>query len=269
MINVLIAGNEFVFKGWLLTTLSMVKHTSDPITIYFLTMDLTNLDKRFTPVSQSQADYIEKILKAKNPESCVKLVDMTEEFNKELIFSKNARTGFTPYTMLRLLADKVDMPEKYIYLDTDTMINQDLSILYRFDIEGYELGVIRDAYRISKTYFNAGVMLVNHKECLKTGLYEKARELVIKKKMLYVDQAALNKTCTKRLMLPLIFNSKDKYNKAIVVHHFCNVRKNGNWFYRIKPWEVDLVKTKMSAYNDILDDYTARMKALSKPSHKS
>ena len=59
-------------------------------------------------------------------------------------------------------------------------------------------------------------------------------------------------------MLPLIYNSKDKYYPEIVVHHFCNVRKKGNWFHRVKPWQVDLVKQRITAYNDILDDYLDR-----------
>lgn len=258
MINVLYGGNNFVFKGLLLSTLSMVKHTKEPINMICYTMDLTNLDPRYKPIPKEAGEYIDKVLKDTNPESKCTLVDMTEEFNKELIHSVNIKSSFTPFAMLRLLADKVDMPDKFIYLDTDTMINQDLSILYNFNIDGYELGVVRDLYRISKTYFNSGVMLVNQKECLKTGLYPKSRDIVINKKLLYTDQTALNRACTKRLMLPEIFNSKDKYDKAIVVHHFCNLRKK--WFHRIKPWEVDLVKEKMSAYNDIYDDYESRMK---------
>lgn len=263
MVNILMCGNNYVFKGWLISTLSIVKHTKEPITMYFYTMDLTNLDKRYTPVTKEQADYIEDVLKNTNKESKVVLLDLTDEFNKELIHSVNINSSFTPFAMLRLLADKVDMPDSFVYLDTDTIINQDLSILSRFDIDGYELGVVKDAYRLNPHYFNSGVMLVNQAYCKTTGIYDKARDIVIHKHLLYTDQTALNRACKKRLMLPLIFNSKDKYKKSIVVHHFCNLRKR--WFHRIKPWEVDLVKEKMSAYNDILDDYVARTKASNYP----
>jgi len=258
MINILNAGNDKVFDGLLITTLSMIKHTKEPINMICFTMDLTELDPRFKPITQSHADYINKVITEVNPESKFTLIDLSEEFKKELIHSVNIGSHFTPFAMLRLLADKVNMPDKYIYLDTDTVINRDLSILYNIDIEDYELGVVRDAFRINKQYFNSGVMLVNHPLCLKTGLYEKARVIVIHKKLIYTDQTALNRACTKRKMLPLIFNSKDKYYPEIVVHHFCNVRKKGNWFHRVKPWHVDLVKQRMSAYNDILDDYLER-----------
>jgi len=258
MINILNAGNYKVFDGLLISALSMVKHTDEPIRMITLTMDLSDIDPNYKPISKECGKYVEKILKDKNPESVYELIDITKVFKDVLGDNSNMKAICTPYTLLRLLADKIDLPEKYIYLDTDVMINRDIALLFNQDIEGYELGVVRDAYRISKTYFNAGVMLVNHAECLKTDMYEKARYLIMNKKMLYADQDALNRACTKRKMLPLIYNSKDKYYPEIVVHHFCNVRKKGNWFFRVKPWHVDLVKQRMSAYNDILDDYVAR-----------
>ena len=253
MINVLFGGNYKVADGLLISVLSIVKHTDRPLNITCMTMDLTDKTPAGKPISQSFSDLINKIIKEKNPESKFTIIDMTKPFNECLSNSVNLETHFTPYTMLRLLADKVEMPDRYIYLDTDTIINRDLGLLFDYDIGDAELGVVRDAYRISKTYFNAGVMLVNHKACLESKLYERARELVNNKKMLYVDQAALNLSCKNRVMLPLIFNSKSKYYPEIVVHHFCDVRKH--FFHRIKPWEVDLVKEKMHAYDDILDEY--------------
>ena len=258
MITILNAGNYKVFDGLVLTTLSLVKHTKDPIRMVFLTMDLSDLDPNYKAVSKECGEYVDKILKDVNKESKLELIDITQIFKDVLGDCSNMKTICTPYTLLRLLADKIDLPDKYIYLDTDTLINRDINLLNNEDIEGFELGVVRDAYRISKTYFNAGVMLVNHKECLKSGLYEKARDLIMHKKMLFADQDALNKSCTKRKMLPLIYNSKNKYYPEIVVHHFCDVRKKGNWFHRVKPWHVELVKERMSAYNDILDDYVER-----------
>lgn len=263
MINILNAGNEGVFRGMLITTLSLIKHTREQINMTCFTMDLRDLNPRFAPITAAQAHYLDRLLKSANSKSRFTLIDMRQIFLDELGKSVNIATHFTPYTLLRLLADKVEMPSKYIYLDTDTIINHDIAELFDIDLDhekggSYELGVVRDAYRLSKTYFNAGVILFNHRYCLETGLFEKARELVNKKRMLYADQDALNRCCTKRLMLPLRFNAKDKYFEDIVVHHFCNVRKN--FFHRIKPWEVDLVREKTHAYDDILDSYAHCMK---------
>ena len=268
MINLLYAGNEKVFDGLLISLLSITKHTKDPLNVYCLTMDLTDRDERFKPISEEQIKFIEKILKETNAESKIKLLDLKELFLKELGNSKNLGTHFTPYTMLRLLADEVkEIPDKVIYLDTDTVINSDINQLWNVDVESYELACVKDLYNWAspsrwgtKDYFNAGVILFNMKMCRETGLFVKARDLVNNKKLMYVDQDALNKSVTKKLMLPEKFNSKDKYYPEIVVHHFCNVREGkikfiGKWWNRIKPWHVELVKAKMSAYNDLLDEY--------------
>ena len=98
------------------------------------------------------------------------------------------------------------------------------------------------------------------KEIRKTKLFKKSRELVANKKMISPDQDALNFLVQKKLMLPEKFNAKDKYYKEIIVHHFCNVRRKHHFFFRVKPWMVDLVKEKMSAYNDLLDEYLERKK---------
>lgn len=268
MINLLFAGNNKVFDGMLITLLSLTKHTKTPVNAFCLTMDLQDVNPKFIAISKKQADFLEKILKEGNSESKLTLIDLSDMFRNEMLDSVNLKSHFTPYTLLRLFADKIEqIPDKILYLDTDTIINNDINELYNIDIENYEIACVNDIYNWTapsrwriKNYFNAGVMLLNMKKIRETGMFTKTRELCRYKKMLYPDQDALNKTVTYKKMLPVKFNSKDKYYPEIVVHHFCNVRKNWNFFHRIKPWEVDLVKTKMSAYNDILDKYLEKKK---------
>lgn len=271
MINLLFAGNNKVFDGMLITLLSIVKHTKSPINAYCLTMDLQDINSKYIAISTGQAMFLEEILKEANSESKLELIDCSEMFRKEMIDSVNIGSHFTPYSMLRLFADKIEqIPNKIIYLDTDTVINNDLNELFNIDIENYELACVKDLYNWAspsrwgtRNYFNAGVLLLNLEKIRETKMFEKARKLCHDKKMLYMDQDALNKSVKFKKVLPEKFNSKDKYYPEIVVHHFCNVRKNGNFFYRIKPWETDLVKTKMSAYNDVLDEYKRRKEIFS------
>jgi len=270
MINLLYSGNYKVFDGLLISVLSMVKHTKEQLNVKFLTMDLRDRDARFLPINQSHADYVNKIIKDVNPKSNFEIIDVTQLFKDNLALSPNANTHFTPYTLLRLLADKIDgMPDKVLYLDTDTILNDDVAKLYNIDLGTHEIAVVKDLYNWAdirrwkvKNYFNAGVILINFAKCKQTGLFARARDIICRKKLMYADQDALNFSHPDKLMLPERFNSKDRYYKEIVVHHFCNVRQKGNWFHRIKPWEVDLVKTKsgVTQYNDILDDYLARKK---------
>lgn len=271
MINLLFAGNNKVFDGMLISLLSITKHTKEKINAYCLTMDLREVNPKFIPISNAQAMFLEQILKEGNEENTLELIDLTDMFKAEMLDSVNIGSHFTPYSMLRLFADKVpQIPDKIIYLDTDTIINNNLALLYNVDIENFELACVKDLYNWAspsrwgiRNYFNAGVLLLNMKKIRETGMFERARKLCHDKKMLYMDQDALNKTVKYKKILPEKFNSKDKYYPEIVVHHFCNVRKNNNFFYRIKPWETDLVKTKMSAYNDILDKFEEKKKEFS------
>ena len=81
--------------------------------------------------------------------------------------SPNAETGYTPYCFLRLFADLIpEIPEKILYLDTDTLIADDISELYAADISEYELGAVLDYYGhrfMGYHYFNSGVLLLNMK----------------------------------------------------------------------------------------------------------
>lgn len=263
MINLLYCGNDKVFDGLLISLLSASKNTKDSIRAYVLTMDLSDVDERYQPLTESHRQFLENTIKKQNPNNTVSLIDITEIYKNSMLNSKNLKNHFTPYAQLRLFADVInEIPYKVIYLDTDTVVNGDLKDLFRIDITHYELACVKDLYNWLnpyrwkvKKYFNSGVLLLNMKNIRKTKLFQNARNLVANKKMISPDQDALNFLVKSKLMLPDKFNSKDKYYKDIVVHHFCNVRKKGNFFFRVKPWHVDLVKQKMNAYNDLLDEY--------------
>ena len=113
MINLLFAGNNKVFNGMMITLLSIVKHTKCPINAYCFTMDLTEINENFIPISKEQAKYLEEILKQTNSESTLTLFDLSKMFKKEMIDSVNIGSHFTPYSMLRLFADDVkEIPDK-------------------------------------------------------------------------------------------------------------------------------------------------------------
>jgi len=262
------AGNSKVFDGMIITLLSMTKHTDKPINAFLLTMDLREVDEKYLPINEKQVKILSDILKQKNEKSSLMLLELTKMFKEEMDMSVNMRTQFTPYSMLRLFADKLEiLPDKIIYLDVDTIINDDISKLFDINVEDYELAGVKDIYNwaspsrwFKKFYFNSGVLLLNMKKIKETGMFTKARKICIKRRMLYADQDALNNTSKLTLQLPVIFNSKDKYYKEIVIHHFCNVREGkikfiGKWWRRIKPWNVELVKKQFNAYDDIFDKY--------------
>ena len=69
MISLMYTGNDKVFKGILLSTLSIIKHTSEPININILTMTIDN----FKPISEEMVSILDKVVNDKNKESFVKL----------------------------------------------------------------------------------------------------------------------------------------------------------------------------------------------------
>ena len=264
MINILVSGNSYVLDGVMTTLLSIEKHCKDPITAYVFTMDVTYLNPKFTPIDDNVIEFIDKMLKDTNPESkCIK-VDVTELYKKELGGSPNEGSYCTPYTLLRLLADKVEgMPEdKLLYLDIDLMFNDDIRKLYDIDITDYEYAAAKDHYGkkfLHNDYINAGVLLFNMKKIKETGLLEKARKMINEKHMVFSDQSAIYNCTTKKLLLSQRFNDQKWLKKDTIIRHFCKTLKLLPYprTVNIKPWKVGDIHKVFGCYHfdDVLYEY--------------
>lgn len=227
MINVLFCGNKGVFDGVLTTTLSILKRTKtqEPFNIYIFTMDVSHLNPKYVPIEDSTIDFLSKVVKKYNPENKVTKIDVTSHYMKDFSGCPNEGAYCSPYTLIRLFADQIpNIPEKLLYLDIDIMLNRDICELYNMDISNYEFAAAPDhygKYLIRPDYINAGVLLFNITKCKETGLFEKARELIKKKKWTFADQDALWHACTKKKLLKQKFNDqKFLHPKTTVIRHF-------------------------------------------------
>ncbi len=264
MINILFSGNSYVFDGVMTCLLSIEKYCKEPLNVYVYTMDVSHLNPKFTPISQEEIDFIDKMVKETNPESKVTRVDVTELYNKEFANCPNEGAYCSPYTLLRLLADQVEgMPEdKLLYLDIDLMFNDDIRKWYDVDITDYEYAAARDHYGkvfIRPNYINAGILLFNMKKIKETNLLGKARHLIKTKKMLFADQDAVFHSTTKKKMMPQKYNDQKYMTKKTVVRHFCKTLK---WFpyprtVNVKPWKVSDIHRIFGCYDfdDVLYEY--------------
>ena len=263
MINILFGGNSKVFDGILLCILSMTKHCNEPLNIYILTADVTELNSDYTPINNEQVQLLSKILKQSNPENKISLIKLNKEFNDWILNSSNKLNSYTPFAFLRLFADKIEnLPNKIIYLDTDILINGNIKQLFDVDIDNYELAVVKDRYGkffIKPNYFNSGMLLMNMKKIKDSQLLNKVRNYCSLKKLGFPDQSALNKFSKHKKFLPRKFNEQGKLKNDTIVHHFS---KRIRWFpyfktMNIKPWQIEDVKNiyKCHAYDDIFDDY--------------
>ena len=226
-------------------------------------MDVSHLKDNYVPITAKQVAFFERTVKSYNPENQVKLFDVTDLYMQHFSGCPNEGAYCSPYTLIRLFADLIDgIPDKLLYLDIDLLFQRDVHLLYDIDINGYEYAAARDHYGkyiLNPNYINAGVILFNMKECRKTGLFEKARAWIKRKKLTFADQSAIIRSTTRRKMLPQRFNDQKFLHPHTVVRHFSK-----RLFYlpyphtdNIKQWHVERVHKVFGyhQFDDILNEY--------------
>ena len=136
--------------------------------------------------------------------------------------------------------------DKILYLDSDIFVFKDLTSLYKEDIQSVYAGVVADIPTSVerrkgvlgiKTYFNAGVMLLNLKKMrddeVLTQLIQNYDLLNEEGKLLWADQDVLNYTFKEKVkFLPERYNqqglviSKEKADRMYILH-----------YTTLKPWK--------------------------------
>ncbi|MBQ6676796.1 MAG: hypothetical protein IJM71_01995 [Clostridia bacterium] len=262
MIYLLYAGTRYIFDGILISSLSAARHSSRSVSVTILTMDLSDQSNVFAPITESQRAFLEQILKKEDPRNSVTLSDVGELYRKKFSDSPNAGTSYSPYCFLRLFADKLDLPDKVLYLDADTVVNSDLSDLFDTDLTRYEYAAVLDYYGkifMGPRYTNSGVMLMNMPEIRITGLLSAAAEMCAKKRLFLPDQTAIYRCTKRKKLLPRRFNEQKRYNRPdTVIQHFTKTVLWLPFFHTrsIKPWQTEEVKKSLThRYDSLLEEY--------------
>ena len=264
--NLLYCGNEKVYDGMMISLLSIIRHTKKELQIFVITLDLHEKNPSYLPISKQQTDNLQTMIQEVNPNSRIIRCDITEMFKKDMKDSPNIGSSYTPYTLLRLYADLIEeIPDRILYLDTDTIAADSIEPLFDTDLTQYEMAGVIDylgKWFIDIHYMNAGVLYLNMEMIRRTGLFEKARNLCITKKMWFPDQSALNRLAEKKLFISTQYNEQRRLRKNTVIQHFC---KSIRWFpffhtVNIKPWEIEKMHSiyKLTAYDSILEEYRRR-----------
>lgn len=263
--NILFSGNDNVFDGILTCMLSILKRTEarEPFNVYVLTMDVSRVKPEYIAIEDEKIAFLEKVAREYNPDNKIIKIDVTDIYEREFANCPNEQCYCSPYTLLRLFMDLIpDIPDKILYLDVDILLNRDIALLYNQDVEGYEYAAARDhygKYLLNPNYINAGVLLFNMKEAKNTGLFEKSRELIKTKKLMFADQSAIYRSTTKKKMLPQKYNDQKFLHKSTVVRHFSK-----RLFYlpyphtdNIKQWHVSKVYSVFhyTEFDDVLYEY--------------
>ncbi len=283
--NVLYCGDTGISRGVLVSILSLLmngrKHydakknvmiddtkMEQPIyNIYIMTIRYDGVK----PFTEKTARFLNQLVKSYNSKSFVKLIDATEVFVKNLP-SKNMGSYFTPCSMLRLYVDKVSeiaRLDRILYLDYDVVCRGDISEFYNMNLDEVEAAGVLDIYGrrwyhyhglFKQDYMNSGVMLFNVSECLKSDMFGKAVRLCAGRWMMLADQAALNKTIERRILVDRKYNEQEERPRAdTVLHHFSNNFKFWPFFrvQKVKPFEIEKVHNILGIheYDDILNKY--------------
>lgn len=175
-------------------------------------------------------------------------------------FEKVAETAFgkekkvSVGTLYRLKIDEIlPVCSKVIYLDSDVIVNMDLSALWRINVDNYFCAAVRDvsstrnkwknrsAFRKMNIetagYFNAGVLLLNLDVIRhKMSLWNSAMYFFEKygRNSLFFDQDALNSLLQKKTKF-----LSDDYNfipVAINTNNLCEEKKAIIHYAGPKPW---------------------------------
>ena len=265
MINILYCGNDKVFDGILTSALSILKRSrlDEPMKFFIFTMDVSHIKPDYLPVSDTQVSFLDGVVKEYNGENSVVKIDVSDIYMREFSGCPNEDAYCSPYTLIRLFADLIpDIPEKLLYLDADVMFNRDVHLLYDTDVSEVEYAAARDhygKYLVNPNYINAGILLFNMKMARETKLFEKARQEIRAKKLVFADQSALIRATSKKRMLPQRFNDQKFLHKHTVVRHFSK-----RLFYlpyphtdNVKQWQVSRIHKIFGYYqfDDILYEY--------------
>lgn len=264
MINIMLAGNSRVFDGVLTCALSifMRSRNDEAMNFYVLTMDVSHIKPEYTPITEEQINFLDSTAKKYNKDNSFTRIDVTELYREEFDGCPNENAYCSPYTLIRLFADRLPLPDKILYLDADIMFNRDIRLLYDIDVSDVEYAAARDhygKYLVNPNYINAGVILMNLGKMRGTGILTRARKLLREKKLPFADQSALIRSTTARKLLPQRFNDQKFLHKHTVVRHFSK-----RLFYlpyphteNIKQWDVSRVHRVFGYYNfdDVLYEY--------------
>lgn len=268
MIPILYCGNDRIFEGLFLSATSIARRTGEALEVRVLTMDDSDANPAYRPISEERVASLECALKRFHPENRAVRVDLSEKFFEAFGGGKNLKNSYTPYALLRLLADDpaVVPYDKAIYLDVDTMACRDIRELWDIDIMDYEYGAVLDymgTFWVAKDYCNSGVLLLNLAKIRETGMFGKCRELIREKWFAMPDQSAIHRSAIARYTLPRRFNEQRGITGETVIKHF---NKGIVWFpfhiYNVKQWQRDAVhkRLKITAFDDDYAFYDEFMK---------
>ncbi|POT55640.1 lipopolysaccharide 3-alpha-galactosyltransferase [Citrobacter amalonaticus] len=152
----------------------------------------------------------------------------------------------------------ISQQDRVLYLDADIICNNDISALYKLDLDNKVAGVVAERdekwwelraksleyYELAKGYFNSGVLLLNINEWAKEGVSDKAISMLSNKdvirKLTYMDQDILNMILPGKVkFIDGRFNTQFSINYELKDSFICPIYKDTALIHYVgptKPW---------------------------------
>ena len=202
---------------------------------YYLTVDLysllennKNVEKIYLLLETNNINDVprlDKIIAKYNVK--VEIINFNEIFDSLVKKGNiNRDTIFSNFCFARLALPYLVREDKIIYIDTDAIVLQDISHLWKINMDDYyvagckDYGIIRDGtydrLGIHGKYVNSGVIILNLKKIREDNIQEKWFNVINDNELKYPDQDALNIVCQdKELYLPSMYNYVRNVTKEI------------------------------------------------------
>lgn len=196
-LHIVIAGDRRVLPGLEAVVFSAMRHNTD-VVWHLFTMDVQvdhadSTGTGYYGITEEDAAWLRKIVTFMDHRSDFIRHDVRADYDARLAESVNRETGFTPYTSLRLLADKVLDVDRCLYLDADVIVQGDLRPPYErygradCDYAAYTLPGACDGFG----EMIAAVLVFNLAHIRRSGFLDRARRYYNQNLYRYPDQMAL------------------------------------------------------------------------------
>ena len=179
---------------------SLISHTNLN-TVYIIYVLYTGINE----------ETLQKIRDLEQEHVSIFCIDIKERMENLKILGSGHLSAATCYRLF--IAELFEQYSKIVYIDSDTVILEDIEKFYQISLEGKTVGAIHDVvctflvdhYRESinmdvRNGFNAGILLIDTKRFKEKGIKEKCIKLLEedslrdKRKFFYMDQDVLNLT---------------------------------------------------------------------------
>ena len=197
--------NRKWYKYLVVEIYSLLRHNNSVSKIYVLCED-SSID---------DVDYLSVVKKKYDVDIVV--MNVVDSISKYFHNKYNSNTMYTDFAYAKLLISELLDEDKVLYLDSDIIIRNDISSLWKTDINNvYAAGILdngghlpghREMLGIKGKYINTGVILLNCKRIRDDGLTEQFFNIINSRSLEYPDQDAFNMVCCdKMLYLPSMYN---------------------------------------------------------------